>query len=199
MQEAGAVTGTISEDLVVPLAVQRTRARLEDLETVVRLYRGQIFRFLMMSLRDAEVADTLTQDCFMKAYGSRNAFRGDCSLDTWLMRVAVNLLRDHARNRKLQFWRRASASSVDIADITERIAMCESDPEEALISREQLGLVWKAAERLPSRQKEVFLLRFLEDKSVEEIAAITGTAEKTVKSHLYRAVGCIRAEVGGAK
>lgn len=59
-------------------------------------------------------------------------------------------------------------------------------------------LVWKAAEELPARQREVFLLRFVEDKSVQEIAEITGTAEKTVKSHLYRAMTGIRAGRGGA-
>ncbi len=163
----------------------------------MRLYRGRIFRFLLLSLRDRDAAETLTQDCFLKAWGARERFRGECSLDTWLMRVAVNLLRDHARNRKLQFWRRASASSVDVADIHDQIPGCDVTPEETLITKEQIGLVWKAAEQLPARQREVFLLRFVEDKSVREIAEITGTAEKTVKSHLYRAVTGIRAGRGG--
>ena len=193
MQQGATVTATITEDLGVALPAERCEATLDDLETVVRLHRGRIFRFLMLSLRDLDAAETLTQDCFLKAYAARHSFRGECSLETWLMRVAINLARDHARNRKLQFWRRASASSIDICDVTDRIANRESTAEEALILREQIGLVWKAAEELPGRQREVFLLRFLEDKSVEEIATITRTAEKTVKSHLYRALSCIRA------
>jgi RNA polymerase sigma-70 factor (ECF subfamily) len=193
MQQGATATATITEDLGVALPAERNKATLDDLETVVRLHRGRIFRFLMLSLRDLDAAETLTQDCFLKAYAGRHSFRGECSLETWLMRVAINLVRDHARNRKLQFWRRASASSIDIFDVAEQIANRESTAEEALILREQIGLVWRAAEQLPLRQREVFLLRFLEDKSVEEIAAITGTAEKTVKSHLYRALSCIRA------
>jgi RNA polymerase sigma-70 factor (ECF subfamily) len=204
MQQGATVTATITEDLGVALPAERSEATLDDLETVVRLHRGRIFRFLMLSLRDLDAAETLTQDCFLKAYAARHSFRGECSLETWLMRVAINLARDHARNRKLQFWRRASASSIDICDVTDQIANRQSTAEEALILREQIGLVWKAAEGLPARQREVFLLRFLEDKSVEEIATITGTAEKTVKSHLYRALsyiraGCTRAQLGETK
>jgi RNA polymerase sigma-70 factor (ECF subfamily) len=204
MQQGATVTATITEDLGVALAAELSEATLDDLGTVVRLHRGRIFRFLMLSLRDLDAAETLTQDCFLKAYAARNSFRGECSLETWLMRVAVNLVRDHARNRKLQFWRRASASSIDVSDVSDQIANCESTAEEALILREQIALVWKVAEQLPARQREVFLLRFLEDKSVEEIASITGTAEKTVKSHLYRAMsciraGCTRAQLGGTK
>lgn len=172
---------------------------LADLDTLVRLYRARIFRFLMISVRDSDVAETLTQDCFLKVERARESFRGECSAETWLMRVAVNLLRDHARNRKLQFWRRASASSVDVVDVVERISSGQSTPEAVVIARQQMELVWRAAEELPARQREVFLLRFLEDRSVDEIAAITGTAEKTVKSNLYRALNWMRAHGGGAK
>jgi RNA polymerase sigma-70 factor (ECF subfamily) len=115
------------------------------------------------------------------------------------MRVAVNLLRDHVRNRKLQFWRRATATSVDAADLVETISSGQSTPEAAVIAKQQMELVWRAAEDLPARQREVFLLRFLEDRSVDEIAAITGTAEKTVKSNLYRALSWMRAHGGGTK
>lgn len=193
----------MEQTAVAPVAMVRGPAALvvemDDLETLVRLHRGRVFRFLMLSVRDAETADILTQDCFLKVHRSRDAFRGECSVETWLMRVAVNLLRDHMRSRKLQFWRRALATSLDVAEIAERIAGSEPTPEEALIAKERVMRVWAAADKLPARQREVFLLRFLEDKDVAEIAAITGTAEKTVKSHLYRAAIAVRGYVGGAE
>ena len=68
-------------------------AAAEDLEAVFRLYKPKIFRFILASLRDKDAAETLTQDCFLRAYLSRDRFRGDCSLDTWLMQIAVNLVR----------------------------------------------------------------------------------------------------------
>ena len=194
------MTAAIADAELVEAPAKKQSARaLDDVETLIRLHRGRVFRFLMLSVRDAEVADILTQDCFLKVHRSRESFRGDCSVETWLMRVAVNLLRDYARSRKLQFWRRASAASIDVAEVADRIAGFERDPEQALITRECIKRVWEAADRLPAKQREVFLLRFLEDKDVSEIAAITGTSESTAKSHLYRAALAVRACVGASK
>ena len=88
-----------------------------DFETLVRLYRPKVFRFALASLRDVDAAETVTQDCFLRAYQAREGFRQDCSMHTWLMQIAVDLIRDHTRNRRLQFWRRASliAKPIDVA------------------------------------------------------------------------------------
>src|SRR5215813_7855162 len=89
-------------------------SEIADFDAVVRLYWPRVFRFALASLRDRDAAQTLAQDCFLKAYRSRDRFRGEASLRSWLMRIAVNLVRDHARNRRLQFWRRASRSTADV-------------------------------------------------------------------------------------
>ncbi|MBV8706934.1 MAG: RNA polymerase subunit sigma-70, partial [Acidobacteriaceae bacterium] len=81
-------------------------ADIGDLDSILRLYRPKVFRFILASLRDKDAAETLTQDCFFKAYQARDRFRHECSLDTWLMQIAVNLVRDYSRNRRLQFWKR---------------------------------------------------------------------------------------------
>ena len=82
-----------------------------DFEALVRLYRPKVFRFALASLRDLDAAETVTQDCFLRAYQARERFRRDCSMHTWLMQIAVNLIRDHIRNRRFQFWRRASLTA----------------------------------------------------------------------------------------
>ena len=90
-------------------AVIRDEALLElaDFDEVVRLYRPRIFRFLISSLGDRDTAESLTQDCFLKAWNARNQFRGESSLSTWLTRIAVNLMRDHLRSRRLRFWQKS--------------------------------------------------------------------------------------------
>src|SRR5277367_5601402 len=90
-----------------------------DFEALVRLYRPKVFRFALASLRDADAAETVTQDCFLRAYQARDRFRQDCSLQTWLMQIAVNLIRDHIRNRRFQFWRRTvrAAKPFEIASL----------------------------------------------------------------------------------
>jgi RNA polymerase sigma-70 factor (ECF subfamily) len=167
-----------------------------DFEAMVRLYRPKVFRFALASLRDLDAAETVTQDCFLRAYQAADRFRQDCSLHTWLMRIAVNLIRDHIRNRRFQFWRRASltAKSFDVAGFA--IADRARSPEAQASLREQVAAIWTAAERLPDKQRTVFLLRFVEDMDLLEIAFATGMKEGTVKTHLFRALRAVRERLG---
>lgn len=170
----------------------------EDFEGLVRLYRPKVFRFALASLRDLDAAETITQDCFLRAYQARERFRQDCGMQTWLMQIAVNLIRDHIRNRRFQFWKRASltARSTDVAGFT--LADTGRSPEGQALLNERVAAIWTAAERLPERQRTVFLLRFVEDMDLLEIAAATGMKEGTVKSHLFRALRAVRERLGAS-
>src|SRR5882724_7986691 len=96
-----------------------------DFEEIVRLYRPRIFRFALASLRDRDAAETVTQDCFLRAYNARGRFRGDCSIHTWLMQIAVNLIRDFGRNRRFQFWKQAQAAGMDLDSASDWIPNLE--------------------------------------------------------------------------
>src|SRR6266446_582226 len=91
----------------IAVSMENPVLEIEDFERLVEQYRTRVLRFVFASVRDIDLAETLTQDCFWNAYRNRSAFRGDCSVNTWLMRIAVNLVRDQARNRRFQFWRKA--------------------------------------------------------------------------------------------
>jgi RNA polymerase sigma-70 factor, ECF subfamily len=172
---------------------------LEDFEAVVRLYWPKVFRFALASLRDSHAAETLAQDCFFKAYKARDGFRGEASVSTWLMQIAVNLVRDRARDRRLQFWKRARLTAVDLDAAGRWIPDGGASPEVRALRKEQVQAVWDAAGSLSERQRTVFLLRFVEDMDLLEIAAATGMKEGTVKVHLFRALHAVRGRIGGAK
>lgn len=176
-----------------------TAAAIGDVEfsTIVATHRPQIFRFLLSSTRDPDLAETLTQECFLKAHRNWASFRGDSSALTWLMRIAINLQKDHWRNRRMQFWRHARTNAVDLDEASEWLPSGESSAEQQLLAREQVGHVWKAVEGLSERQRTVFLLRYVEERELSEIAAATGLSEGTVKAHLSRALGKVRAELRG--
>jgi RNA polymerase sigma-70 factor (ECF subfamily) len=166
------------------------RAReLADFDAVVRLYWPRVFRFILGSLRDRDTAQTLSQDCFLKAYRARDRFRGEASLLTWLMQIAVNLVRDHSRRRF-----RALPAGQKFA--LEWVPGGEIDPERRVLLKEQVEALWKATADLPERQRTVFLLRYVEEMELLEIAAATGLKENAVKVHLYRALRKVRAQVG---
>ena len=171
-------------------------APLEDFDSVVRFYRPKIFRFVLASLREYHAAENLTQECFARAYQARARFRGEAGVNTWLMQIAVNLVRDHCTNSRLKFWKRTMRTAVDVSAAGEWIADRRLSPEAAAVARQRVAAVWSAAEKLPERQRTVFLLRFVEDMDLLEIAAVTGMAEGTVKSHLSRALQTVRQRIG---
>jgi RNA polymerase sigma-70 factor (ECF subfamily) len=172
---------------------------LEDFEAVVRLHWLRVFRFALASLRDRDAAQTLAQDCFFRAYKARSSFRGDSSVGTWLMQIAVNLVRDHARDRRLQFWKRARLTAVDLNTASRWVPDGGASPETVALAKERIQAVWAATECLSERQRTVFLLRFVEEMDLLEIAAATGLREGTVKAHLFRALQAVRQRVGETK
>ena len=180
---------------------KREQAVLElaDFDGVVRVYRPRILRFLLSSLADRDAAETLTQECFLKAWNARAQFRGDSSLSTWLTRIAVNLMRDHLRSRSLRFWQKTRGTALDVMDISDWIPDGRSSPESAALARDQVAAVWRAVEELSTQQRTVFVLRFVDEMELEEIAETLGMNLSTVKSHLYRALGILRERTGGKR
>jgi RNA polymerase sigma-70 factor, ECF subfamily len=172
---------------------------LEDFDALVELHRPRIFRFLLASLRNRETAENLTQDCFIRAYQARDQFRGASSIGTWFMRIAANLVRNHESNSRLKFWRRSLQADADVADLGSAIPDRQQSPETLALMQEQVRAIWSAAASLPARQRTVFLLRFVEDMDLLEIAEVTGMKEGTVKAHLFRALQSVRARVEGTK
>jgi RNA polymerase sigma-70 factor (ECF subfamily) len=168
----------------------------EAFSNVVQNHWARIFRYLLTSLRDADMAETLTQECFLKAHRGWSRFRGESSAMTWLMRIAINLAKDYWRNRRKQFWRQMCTNTVDLDEASNWLASGESSAEQKLLARERAGRVWQAVEGLSDRQRMVFLLRFVEELKLSEIAQATGLRAGTVKLHLSRALTNVRAELG---
>ncbi len=165
---------------------------LEDFDAVVEAHKRRIYRLLLGMVRDPDAAETLTQDCFLRAYRSRASFRGEASVATWLAGIAINLARDHARSRRVAFWKKLFGGNHDAEVEHARLADRRASPERELLAREELKAVWRAVETLSHKQRAVFLLRFVEEMSLEEIAQATRSKIGTVKIHLFRAVGAVR-------
>ncbi len=174
-------------------------AALDDFEALFEQHRPRVFRFILASLRDKESAENLTQDCFVRAYKARDQFRGDSSAKTWLMQIAANLVRNHQASGRLKFWRRTLVADLDVSDAGDWIPDRQMSPEQMAAAKQQVEKIWKVANRLSEKQRMVFLLRFVEDMELLEIAAVTGMKEGTVKTHLFRALQCIRAALGEKK
>jgi len=168
----------------------------EDLEfeAAVRAYRPRIFRFVLASLRDRDAAESVTQDCFLRAHRAWQEFRGESSLQTWLMQIAVNLARDMARTRRYQFWKRVGA--VDLEAAADWLPAAGMTPEQLAVERQRVRAIWSVLPELSERQRTVFLLHFLEEMDAAEIEAASGIPRGAVKVHLYRAIHAVREKLG---
>jgi RNA polymerase sigma-70 factor, ECF subfamily len=171
----------------------------EEFSAVVTKHRPQIFRFLLSSTRDPDLSETLTQECFLKAHRNWASFRGESSAMTWLMRIAINLQKDHWRSRRLQFWRQTQTHAVNLEEASEWLPSGERSAEQQMLAKERVRQVGKAVEKLSERQRTVFLLRYVEEMELSEVARVTGINEGTVKAHLSRALARVRAELGGRR
>ena len=186
---------TVLPQELAPAAAGPFAKDLADFDAVAHLYQAAIFRYILASLRDRDAAETLKQECLLRAYQVRERFCGESSVKTWLMRIAVNLVRDHLSNARLRFWRRTQRSSVDFSLAEDWLSDRRRSPEAAALAKQQVETIWAAAMELSEKQRTVFLLRFLEDMDILEIAAATGMAEGTVKVHLFRALQGIRSKL----
>lgn len=170
-------------------------ASVEDFENVVREHQSRVFRTLLGMLRDRDAAETLMQETFLRAYQHREKFRGEASIGTWILRIAINLGRDHMRNQRMRFWRQLYQTGVEVDDVAELVADKRPTAERGILAQEKMQQVWDAAKRLSPRQRTVFFMRYVEDMSLDEIAAATSLTQGTVKQHLFRAVAAVQKAV----
>jgi len=167
-----------------------------EFDAIAHEYLQQLYRFLLSSTRDVDLAETMTQECLLKAWRNWSSFRGDSSVLTWLMRIAINIQKDHWRNRRLQFWRSTQVGAVDVDEASDWLPGNERSAEVRLLAKEKVAQVWKVVQKLSERQRTVFLLRIVEEQELSEIAASTGLSEGTVKAHLSRALARVRVGLG---
>ena len=139
---------------------------------------------------DSDAAEDVAQEAFVKAYRSLDRFRGDARLETWFYRILVRQASNYRRWRAVrERWDGVFREDADVADPRPRAL---GDP--AL--RRRIG---EALDRLTQKQREAFVLVHMEGFSVREAAAVMGSAEGTLKSHLHRALVQLREALGDLK
>ncbi|MGC2402934.1 MAG: RNA polymerase sigma factor [Acidobacteriaceae bacterium] len=178
---------------------ERALAELDNIDQLVHRHRARLLRFVAFSIGDLDIAESIVQDCFLKAYNARDRFRGECSVQTWLNRIAMNLILDHQRTRKFRFWRSVRKTALDVAEIAPLLASGENSPEKELLLRERVGQVLKALDSVSLNQRAIFLMHFQEEMALREIALAAGISINTVKTHLHRAMKAVRDKIGEGK
>ena len=169
----------------------------EQFDEIVRQHQRRVYRVLFLLLKDDDAAGTLTQECFLRAYRKRAGFRGECKIETWLLRIAVNLSRDYGKSRRVWFWRKLiGLDEGETNDNANRFHAPQPSPERVLLARERLAAVWSAVASLSPQQRTIFLLRFAEEMPLAEIGEVLQLRVGTIKAQLFRATAKVRETVG---
>lgn len=174
--------------------VERLKRRDETaFNELVRAYEKRVFRLVLRMLGgDRAEAEDVAQDVFIQVFKSIDSFRGESKLSTWMFRVATN----HCKNRIKYLDRRARGKKGELDELSEHGALESASmsssatvarPDQQAEANQIEAIVRAAIAELDEDQRELVILRDVENMSYEEIQQITGLPEGTVKSRLHRA------------
>jgi RNA polymerase sigma-70 factor (ECF subfamily) len=195
MSDSTQIMATVLTPALRSPVIERVREiSSERFDEIMRQHQRRVYRMIFVLVRDSDVADTLTQECFLRVYQNRSSFRGECRLETWLLRIALNLVRDHVKNRRHSFWRRLAGMDDTQSEAPEwrHLAASDPSPEKVLLAREELQWVWKSLSGLSEQQRAIFFLRFAEEMPLADIAETLDVKIGTVKAQLARATAKLR-------
>jgi len=163
--------------------------------TIMQRHNRRLYRVARGVLGDESEAEDVVQETYVKAFESLAQFRGDSSLSTWLTRIAINEALGRKRKRRPM----ADLASLDMADEQGEMrvlmfpgARLDSNPEANAGRAEIRRLLEHAVDDLPEAFRIVFVMREVEQMSVEETAAQLGIRAETVKTRLHRARRLLR-------
>lgn len=139
-------------------------------------------------LSDPMEAEDAAQDAFLMAYRKLGSYRADGPLGGWLIRIAIREAHRHGRRRP------ATASLDPLIDKAAEMTPSESAPDPAMIleANEHERALRAAVDDLPNHFRDAVRLRYLEDRSYEEIASATGRTKATVRAHVHRGLVRLR-------
>jgi RNA polymerase sigma-70 factor (ECF subfamily) len=173
----------------------------EAFRTLVDRHKSRVYGILLSLVGDADLAEELAQETFVKAFTGIADFREDASFGTWLVQIAIHGARDH--RRRMSRLRQRRVVSLDALREARRYELepaddrRSADPRTRVERREEEGLVREALEQLPPEYREVLVLKHFDGWSYERIAELTGDTVGTLKVRAHRARRLLRDALEG--
>jgi len=166
---------------------------------IMERHNRRLYRVARAVMRDDTEAEDVVQETYLRAFSNLSKFRGESSLTTWLTRIALNEALGRKRKQRatvtLESLETAQETSAQIIQFP---AMdTEADPERSAAQHEIRRLLERAMDALPEAFRLVFVMRDVEEMSIEETAAHLGIRPETVKTRLHRARRLLRQSLDG--
>jgi|SRR5690348_2309937 RNA polymerase sigma-70 factor, ECF subfamily len=178
--------------MTAELAARAAQGDGAAFEALMRRYNRMLFRTARAILRDDAEAEDALQEAYIQAYGALGSFRGDAELSTWLARIVANealqRLRKRARRAEIVPLQPTADAELEQVSDTDR----DKAPDISAARAEMRRLLESQIDALPDAYRAVFMLRAVEELSVEETAAVLALEPATVRTRLFRARSMLR-------
>jgi RNA polymerase sigma-70 factor, ECF subfamily len=186
------------ENLAVAEGLKRQEAGLLD-ELIIR-YQHRLLRYLLYLTGNREMAEDLFQEVWMRVLTRGGQFNGKARFETWLFTIARNLVIDHKRKRTMaSLDELVETGSEEDRPINIEVADNHPTPFDRFSSIEDREHIATALLQLDTLYREVLVLRFHEEMTLDEIAKVTQAPLSTVKSRLYRGLAAIKPKLERAQ
>lgn len=158
--------------------LQNPQTRRRAFEEIVNVYSRQLYWQIHYILQNHDDTDDVLQNTFIKAWKGIERFKGESAMYTWLYRIAHNEAITFLKQKK-------QMSSIDDEDFTEQASFVADDYFDGDATQE---ILMQAVSTLPTKQRQVFCLKYFEDKKYEEISELVGTSIGALKASYHIAV-----------
>ena len=166
-----------------PVAPASTAITPGAFERLVKQYQGLCFHIIQRMVRQPDDTRELCQDTFLRVHRYLHQYRGDSPLQGWIGQVAYSVAKRHLERKRIPI---QDASDADAHQALLDGVSDGFDLETANADDESARCLHAAIEMLPPLQRTILTLYHLDEVPIGEIAAMTGLAEGTIKSHLFR-------------
>ena len=177
------------------LVARAIAGREEGFEELVRRYQRPIVAYVYRMVGDYDAALDLTQEVFIKVYGSLERYRPEFKFSTWIYRIAHNAAIDHLRRMGGMRTEDLETEGEGGRTYEKPLASSAPTPEQESERRERRAEVEEVVQALPPAYRELIVLRHAHDLSYDEIAEVTGLPLGTVKNRIFRAREAMRAHL----
>ena len=184
-----------------PVDQRRAESREEDTQLIKRAlggdqkafrrlrakYHDAIHNLIYRMVKDKDEVDDLTQEAFIKAFGSLASFNDEFAFSTWLYKIASNNCIDHIRKKRLLTFSIDKPIESKDSDFSFELPDSTYEPDRELIASQRTKLLQDAIASLPPKYRQVIMMRHVEEKEYAEIAKALKLPLGTVKAHIFRA------------
>jgi len=174
------------------LVVRAVAGREQGFEELVRRYQRPIVAYVYRMVGDYDAALDLTQDVFIRVYGSLARYRPEFKFSTWIYRIAHNAAIDHLRRQGASRTEELEHSSDETGTFERPLADARPTPEQESERAERRAEIEEVVQALAPAYRELIILRHAHDMSYDEIAEVTGLPLGTVKNRIFRAREAMR-------